>query len=286
MENESIFKWNPGELKVDADDDAEAMYEEMDKVVYPDDHDHGDEDPDTGGIPVAARTTIITDDEELDEMDEDRSNNADEYEGDWTQELNEEDEQEEQEDDYESRSYTEDSQELVMEEVETQDKAELSEEEETLEEGDNTGATGVTRLEPSMKGKSHGDTHMQFTQKGTTTEEKQYEWFTKLNDIAVNVCFTQISARKGIEQFRKLAVAAMLKEYKQLDDLLVFGAVSPEFMSKLKKKRALQAINLIKLKRCGKVKGRTCADGSVQRGYISKEDSLSPTISLQALFTT
>ena len=149
----------------------------------------------------------------------------------------------------------------------------------------NTG-TGVTRLEPSMKGKSHQDTKVQLAQKGITSKERKYEWFTKLKDIAVNVCFTQMSARKGIQQFGQLAVTAMLKEYKQLDDLLVFGVVSPASLSEQEQRRALRAINLIKLKRCGKVKGRTCADGSVQRGYISKEDSSSPTISLQALFAT
>ena len=146
--------------------------------------------------------------------------------------------------------------------------------------------TGVTKLEPSMKGKSHQDTKGQLMQKVMASEEWQYEWFTRLKDIAVNACFTQMSARKGIQQFGQLAVAGMLKEYKQLDDLLVFGAVSPESLSDQEQRRALRAINLIKLKRCGKVKGRTCADGSVQRGYISKEDSSSPTISLQALFAT
>ena len=125
---------------------------------------------------------------------------------------------------------------------------------------------GVTRLEPSMKGKSHQNTEVQFAQKGTANGEHQYKWFTKPKNIAVNACFTQMSARKGIEQFGKLVVAAMLKEYKQLDNLLVFGAVSPESLSKQERRRALCAINLIKLKRCGKVKGRTCADGSVQKG--------------------
>ena len=57
-------------------------------------------------------------------------------------------------------------------------------------------------------------------------------------------------------------------------------------MSKQEQRRALRAINQIKLKRCGKVKGRTCANGSVQRGYIFKEDSSLQTISLNALFTT
>ena len=125
-----------------------------------------------------------------------------------------------------------------------------------------------------MSGKSHRDTKVQFAQKGFQHDQHQFEWFTKLKDIAVNACFTQMSARKGIEQFGKL------------NDLMVFGAVSPESLSEQERRRALRAINLIKLKRCGKVKGRTCADGSLQRGYISKEDSSSPAISLQALFAT
>lgn len=89
----------------------------------------------------------------------------------------------------------------------------------------------IIRLEPSMEGKSHQDTKVQFAQKGTSSAENQYEWFTKLKDIAVKVCFTQMSARKGIEQFGKLAVPTMLKEYKQLDDLLVFGAACLDSMS-------------------------------------------------------
>ena len=178
----------------------------------------------------------------------------------------------------------------------SEDEEQTENELDTVHEEDNEGPTtrprranagmGVTRLEPSMKGKIHENKKVHFTQKGAVENEQPYEWFTELKDIAVNACFTQMSARKGTEQFGQLAVAAILKEYKQLDDLLVFGAVCPESMSDQERKRALRAINLIKLKRCGKVKGRTCADASVQRGYIAKEDSSSPTISLQALFAT
>ena len=39
----------------------------------------------------------------------------------------------------------------------------------------------------------------------------------------------------------------------------------------------------LKHKRCGKTKGRGCADGRPQREYITKEDSRSPTVSLYAL---
>jgi len=42
-------------------------------------------------------------------------------------------------------------------------------------------------------------------------------------------------------------------------------------------------VNLIKIKRCGKVKGRTCADGNVQRNYVPREEASSPTLSNEAL---
>ena len=37
------------------------------------------------------------------------------------------------------------------------------------------------------------------------------------------------------------------------------------------------------MKRCGKLKGRTCADGSTQRQHFSKEQTSSPTVSTDAL---
>jgi len=52
------------------------------------------------------------------------------------------------------------------------------------------------------------------------------------------------------------------------------------------KRDALEAINLIKEKRTGKIKGCTCADGRKQRKWINKEDTASPTVSLEALITS
>ena len=45
-------------------------------------------------------------------------------------------------------------------------------------------------------------------------------------------------------------------------------------------------MQLIKQKRCGKIKGRTCADGRKQRQYINQEDSTPPTVSTEALLIT
>ena len=57
-------------------------------------------------------------------------------------------------------------------------------------------------------------------------------------------------------------------------------------LSRKQKRMALRAINLIKEKRCGKLKGRTVADGSAQRDLYTKDETASPTISNDALMLT
>ena len=50
-------------------------------------------------------------------------------------------------------------------------------------------------------------------------------------------------------------------------------------------KQALEAVNLIKRKRCGKVKFRSCANGSQQWKYLKEDDNISsPTLQLESLF--
>ena len=78
----------------------------------------------------------------------------------------------------------------------------------------------------------------------------------------------------------------MIKEYKQLNELAVFGAVHPNAIDDGEKRKALKAINLIKEKRCSKIKVRTVTDGSQQRKYVSRDETISLTISLLALFAT
>ena len=57
-------------------------------------------------------------------------------------------------------------------------------------------------------------------------------------------------------------------------------------LTRTQKHAALQYLMFLKQKRCGKVKGRGCADGRKQRVYKTKEDTSSPTISVEALFLT
>ena len=109
---------------------------------------------------------------------------------------------------------------------------------------------------------------------------------------AINVVFTQMSARQGFKQVGEEAVAAMIKEYKQLNNGPMPGkpvveAIDTDTIPREELTKALDAVNLIKLKRCGKVKGRSCLNGSKQRRYLKPDESVaSPTVSLEALMST
>ena len=104
--------------------------------------------------------------------------------------------------------------------------------------------------------------------------------------------FTQISASRGINLFGEEAVAAIFKELQQLNDGALPGnpvvvSIHIESLTEKDKRKSLEAVNLIKVNRCGKFKGRTCANGSLQRHFVKEEDNFaSPTASLESILTT
>ena len=97
---------------------------------------------------------------------------------------------------------------------------------------------------------------------------------------------TQMSAAAGIRRFGNAAKEAMKQEFKQLDEKGVFDPIFPGELSASTKSQALRCINVIKQKRCGKIKGRTCADGRPQRGMYEKAETSSPTASSDAIMLT
>ena len=102
----------------------------------------------------------------------------------------------------------------------------------------------------------------------------------------VNVMFTQMQARTGIKKHGQRAIAVMFKEYVQLKDLDVMEKVSYNSLTTEQKKRALRAINLIKEKRNGVLKGRTVADGRAQRAYVPREEATSPALGHETLIAS
>jgi hypothetical protein len=57
----------------------------------------------------------------------------------------------------------------------------------------------------------------------------------------------------------------------------------PDTITQEQRSAALRAMNVIKEKRNGVLKGRTCADGSKQRNLFTKDETASPTTSADAL---
>ena len=76
-------------------------------------------------------------------------------------------------------------------------------------------------------------------------------------------------------------------EYGPIPGKKVVESIDPDTLSFEQKIKALNAINLIKEKRDGTIKGKTCADVSIQRQYLREDESVaSPTVSLEGFFVT
>ena len=93
------------------------------------------------------------------------------------------------------------------------------------------------------------------------------------------MCFTQISAKKGIKKFGERTLNAIITEYEQLEDFSVFTPLDLKYMNKEDHKNGLYDIDLIKEKRTGKLKGRKVVDGRKQRPLYDKYDISSPALS-------
>ena len=62
--------------------------------------------------------------------------------------------------------------------------------------------------------------------------------------------------------------------------------IDPDILSAEDKEKELNAVDLIKQKICGTIKGRTCDDVSKQKIYLGKDETVSlSTVSLESLFT-
>jgi hypothetical protein len=99
----------------------------------------------------------------------------------------------------------------------------------------------------------------------------------------VGLVFNQMGVKAGVKRYGGKAIEAIVQEYKQLDGNNAFKPRDMKRLTELERKRALRSITLVKEKRCGRIKGRTVADGRGQRNYISRDDATSPIVSIEAL---
>ena len=151
----------------------------------------------------------------------------------------------------------------------------------------------VEQMNEGDDGKSYGAQFMQLT----PTKENRMKQAIRMQEAIRNmnaqpiqaykeVCayvFMQMSAEAGIKRYGQKAIDALYKEFAQLNELSVFEAVCASDLTDQQRRDTLPSINLIKEKRCGKIKGRSVADGRKQRKYYSKSDITSPTVSSDSL---
>ena len=102
----------------------------------------------------------------------------------------------------------------------------------------------------------------------------------------VGICMNQMTAKAGIKKHGEAAITAILEEFGQLNDKGTFKPVFKHTLTKDQILRTMRTITVIKEKRCGNIKGRTCVDGRPQRAYIPKEEAASPMVSLEGLVIT
>jgi hypothetical protein len=76
------------------------------------------------------------------------------------------------------------------------------------------------------------------------------------------------------------------KELTQMHDMDVFCPVARELLTKEERTKALISLMFLKEKRDQSMKAQMCADGRKQRGDSTKQETMSPTVSTEAVFIT
>jgi hypothetical protein len=108
--------------------------------------------------------------------------------------------------------------------------------------------------------------------------------YSHLHATLEHIALTQYSVKKGLAKFGEPGADAVVKEMKQLHDRSVVDPKAANMLTPEEKKNALEYLMFLKKKRCGRIKGRGCADGRKQRICKSKEETSSPTVAVESLF--
>ena len=101
------------------------------------------------------------------------------------------------------------------------------------------------------------------------------------------ISFTQTySLRQAEKKFGNRATKAAQKELGQLDERTAFEPILLKDLSEDEKAKAMEILLFLVEKRDGALKARGCADGSIPRSYIDKEEAASPTVATDSVLIT
>ena len=119
------------------------------------------------------------------------------------------------------------------------------------------------------------------------TEKRVHDMMNNYYTMTASPATPQYGFAKGLKLFGKEGLEATYKELKNnLLDRDCVRMLRPEEVTVEVKKKGITLSDVLKCKRTGNVKGRGVADGRSQSGYVTKEESFSPTVSLNALIVT
>jgi len=102
------------------------------------------------------------------------------------------------------------------------------------------------------------------------------------------VMMQQFSLIAGLKRFGKDGEFAVTKELTQIHDMDTYIPVDSDKLTAKQKRKAMESLIFLTENHDGRIKSRMCGDGSKQRrrpGY-KKEDTVSPTVSTDAVFLT
>jgi hypothetical protein len=139
-------------------------------------------------------------------------------------------------------------------------------------------AYAATQLESDFKWNTlHPNAHMSFA---------QYDDMYQAEPDVVAAIMTQLSLKAGLKKWGGKAREAVHSEMKQLHLRKTFKPMRWSELKEDQRKSVLESHLFLKLKRDGKIKGRTVAGGNKQRDFISKEDASSPTVATESVLLT
>jgi hypothetical protein len=91
---------------------------------------------------------------------------------------------------------------------------------------------------------------------------------------------TQYSVKQGLRIYGEAGKEAVYPEMQQLHEMEVVEPKKGSMLTREEKSKALNYLMFLKKKRCGRIKGRGCADGRKQILYKTKEETSAPTVAI------
>jgi hypothetical protein len=119
-----------------------------------------------------------------------------------------------------------------------------------------------------------------------TVHYKEKEGITKKKKKKYKPKAGQYQMEVGIKRFGERGEIAVTTELDQFNKYKVFEPKHAYDLSEEDRKKALSSLIFLKEKKNGTIKARSCANGSVQREHIAKEEAAVPTNGLDSVFIT